>query len=70
MTVADIVERLDGWTRVRIDKYDEDTGDYKPVYTEEAFFSLPREYEDAEVEEIALENNHIVLRIEVDEEEE
>ena len=61
MVVIDIVSKLDGWSNVRIDKYDGD--DFATVYDSSTspFVDVPEEYNDLEVDIISIENNVIVL---------
>ena len=72
MNPQDIIDRLDGWTQLRIDLYRD--GLYSPIFDSR---DTPGYYGDLcnlvnpaidvselEVTEIALEDNHIVLRCE------
>ncbi|MBP5248640.1 MAG: hypothetical protein J6Y20_10115 [Lachnospiraceae bacterium] len=74
MGINDIANKLDGWTRLRVDLYDDDTGTYNTIFDSDDWpgwspcdlnsFVNPTidDFDEIEVEEIALEDDHIVLR--------
>lgn len=62
MYVIDVVDKLDGWSNIRVDKHDGDH--FATVYDSSAspFVDVPEECLDLEVDNISIENNAIVLR--------
>ena len=80
MYVNQIAEALDGWTRLRVQRYVDDDGEYETVFDSDDHCGwvgvLPDEdcaYKgvgDWEVTQIALEDDHIVLRCDYTEEDE
>ena len=66
MTVIDVADALDGWTNLRVEKYEDVApyGRYTPLYnsTNEGWVCLPEELYELEVTSIGVENNCIVVR--------
>ena len=75
MNVNDFANLLDGWTRLRVDMYDANTGEYTTIFDSDDHPGwvgdinpcvLPTiEVDLLEVTEIGMENDHIVLKCEV-----
>lgn len=74
MNPNDFAELLDGWTRLRVDKYNDDTGDYDTIFDSDDHpgwcgsitpcVLQTIDVNELEVTEIGLENDHIVLKCE------
>lgn len=74
MNPNEIADKLDGWTRLRVDLYNDETGLYSVIFDSDdtpgyygALNDLVNpeiDVDELEVTEIALEDNHIVLRCE------
>ena len=56
MTIRDFVERMDGWSEVRIDRYSEDTGRGETVYMGDGS-DVPEDLEDLEIQTIHIYGN-------------
>ena len=79
MYVNDIADKLDGWTRLRIQRFVDERDEYETVFDSDDHPGwvgiIPdadcscRGVGDWEVTEIALEDDHIVLRCDYTEEE-
>lgn len=77
MGINDFANLLDGWTRLRVDMYDEDAGSYTTIFDSDdhcgwspcdlnSFVNptIADYFNDLEVTEIGLEDDHVVLRCE------
>ena len=68
MTVREVADIMDGWTNLRVDKYEDVSpyGRYTPLYdsSREEWVDVPEDLADLEVTGIRVENNSIVLEVE------
>lgn len=74
MNPNDIAEMLDGWTRLRVDMYNDDSDDYDTIFDSDdhpgwvgsisSCVNPTIDVNELEVTEISVENDHIVLRCE------
>ena len=72
MNPNDIANMLDGWTRLRVDMYNDDTSDYDTIFDSDDWPGWAGDIQccvnpeidtyELEVEQIGLENDHIVLK--------
>lgn len=61
ITATDVIDRMDGWSNVQVNKYDSDTEKYELVWEDSSESAIPDEYGDLAVEVIHIYGNTLVL---------
>ena len=61
----DVIQLMDGWSDVRVDKYEFDAGTYVTAWTGDAgcMSDLPDDLKNLEVEQIHIYGNTLVLEV-------